>query len=233
MKILKYWPILVALVVLRAQNQQSGGKSNPAIGRITPEIVRALATGMPELMEAAARGDKFSQFVLGMRYDAGNGVPKDPAQAVGWYRKAAAQGVADAQYLLGSKYDEGEGVLKDAAQAVEWYRKSADQGHAMAQFSLGFMYAAGNGVPKDAAQAVGWYRKAAEQGDADAQNNLGLAYMKGNGVRKDLVLAYMWANLAAAQSRQGSGKLRDDLERIMTQGQIAEAQKLSREWKSK
>ena len=95
------------------------------------------------------------------------------------------------------------------------------------------MYATGEGVPKDAVQAVSWYRKAAEQGHASAQGNLGAMYSRGEGVPKDYVTAYMWRNLAAAQGDEIAKQARDALETPMTPAQIAEAQKLSREWKPK
>jgi len=41
----------------------------------------------------------------------------------------------------------------------------------------------------------------------------------------------MWSNLAAAQSDNQGVKVRDSLARLMTPNQIAEAQKLTREWK--
>ena len=50
---------------------------------------------------------------------------------------------------------------------------------------------------------------------------------------KDLVISYMWRNLAAAQGDDKSKAARDALEKDMTPAQIAEAQKLSREWKPK
>ena len=45
----------------------------------------------------------------------GEGVIKDYAEAVKWYRKAADQGYGDARYNLGLKY--GNGVLKDPVLA--------------------------------------------------------------------------------------------------------------------
>ncbi len=47
------------------------------------------------------------------------------------------------------------------------------------------------------------------------------------------VYAHMWLNLSAAQSDQISAKERDDLAKRMTPAQIAEAQKLAREWQPK
>ena len=40
----------------------------------------------------------------------GNGVPKDDAEAVRWYRLAAEQGNAEAQFELGYMYDQGDGL---------------------------------------------------------------------------------------------------------------------------
>ena len=128
-------------------------------------------------------------------------------------------------------YEAGNEVPKDLAQAVRWHRKAADQGYSAAQSSLGSMYAFGEGVPKDAVEAAQWYRRAAEQGDAMGQFNLGGRYVDSEGVPKDFVIAYMWFNLAAAQDDSEARARRDYIERQMTPGQIAEAQRLSREWK--
>ncbi|MCH8040064.1 MAG: hypothetical protein IH977_06935 [Nitrospinae bacterium] len=50
---------------------------------------------------------------------------------------------------------------------------------------------------------------------------------------KDYVLAHMWLNLAAAKGGKDAVKLRDLLEERMTPSQLAEAQRLAREWKAK
>ncbi len=109
----------------------------------------------------------------------------------------------------------------------------AEQGYAQAQSNLGFMYDKRQGVPQDYAEAVGWYRKAAAQGYAKAQYNLGLMYENGEGVPQDYAQAHMWFNLAAAQGDEEAKNFRDDLAKRMTSEQIAEAQRLAREWKPK
>jgi TPR repeat protein len=96
---------------------------------------------------------------------------------------------------------------------------------------------AGRGVPLDFAEAVKWYRKAANQGYAEAQYNLGILYATGGGVAQDYVQAHTWLNLAA--SRFPADHYRDDAVTMrdlvvapnMTTAQIAEAQKLAREWR--
>jgi TPR repeat protein len=145
----------------------------------------------------------------------------------------AEQGLADAQFNLGIMYANGQGVPQDYAAAMTWYRKAAEQGHGGAQNNLVNMYAKGQGVPQDYGAAVSWYRKAADQGDALAQFNLGLMYANGWGVPQDYVQAHMWWNLAADQGNAVAFKKRDSVAATMTPAQIAEAQKMAREWKPK
>ena len=96
------------------------------------------------------------------------------------------------------------------------------------------MYRSGEGVPEDAAEALRWYRLAADQGLARAQVNLGNMYATGDGVPEDDVQAYMWYDLAASrqtgEDRELSVEARDAVARSMTSAQLAEAQRLAREW---
>jgi TPR repeat protein len=93
------------------------------------------------------------------------------------------------------------------------------------------MYDNGQGTLQNDAEAVKWYRLAADQGYADAQLNLGNRYAQGQGVPQDYVRAYMWLSLSAAQGNQNAAKNRDRAAGFMIPTQIAEAQKLAREWK--
>ncbi len=181
--------------------------------------------------KAAEQGMADAQFELGMAYARGVGITKNMVKAVDWISKAAEQGNADAQNSIAHDYHEGEAVPKDEAKAVEWWRKAADQNHAGAQNALGAAYNHGTGVPKDAAKAVELFRKAADQGNVYAQLNLSISYWFGTGCAQDRVRSYMWANLAAAQGYADAIKNRDWLEKQLTPDQIAEAQRLTREWK--
>ena len=96
------------------------------------------------------------------------------------------------------------------------------------------MYLDGDGVPQNDAEAVRWYRLAADQGHADAQYNLGVRYANGRGVPQDDVQAHMWYNLAASRStgedRELAVENRDRARARMTAEQVADAQRLAREW---
>ena len=120
---------------------------------------------------------------------------------------------------------------QDYAEAVKWYRLAADQGLSNAQLDLGNIYYYGKGVPQDYAEAVKWYRLAADQGELPAQFQLGIMCFLGKGVPHDIVHAYMWFKLGEANGDLGAAAFRAMVAERMTPWQIAEAQKLTREWK--
>jgi TPR repeat protein len=157
----------------------------------------------------------------------------DYAAALHEYRPLAEQGHADAQTKLGQLYAAGLGVPQDYAEAVKWYRKAAEQGHVRAELKLGVMYRQGIGVPQDFVTAAKWFRTAAEQGHATAQLVLGVMYILGQGVAQDHAQAHMWFALAASQGERGATINRKRVARLMTPAQIAEAERLAREWEPK
>ena len=154
-------------------------------------------------------------------------------------RPLAAQGDARAQSMLGLMHYRGRGLPADQSEAVRWFRAAADRGDTSSQFYLGVAFSEGRGVPQDYAEAMKRYRLAADQGDAPAQYNLGLSYAKGEVGEPDNVTAYVWFNLAAARfpvsdlRRSAAAANRDLVASKMTPDQIAEAQRLTRDWKPK
>src|SRR5436190_11301845 len=133
-------------------------------------------------------------------------------------------------------WDDAFAAMKkdDYATAVRLFLALAEFGYPNAQFQLGFLYRDGRGVPQDYAEALKWFRLAANQGQASSQSHLGFMYRDGEGVAPDYVQAHKWFNLASAASsekyRYVIAEYRDDLAKKMTPTQIAEAQKLAREW---
>ena len=157
----------------------------------------------------------------------------DYATALREWQPLAEQGDALAQYNLGVLYRKGRGVPQDDVQARQWYAKAAAQGQAKAQFNLGTLYFNGEGVAKDYQQALRWFRLAADQGEALAQTKMAIMYDEGQGVPKNFVQAYKWYSLAATNGDKPAPQLRDLIANQMTPAQIAEAQRLAREWKPK
>ena len=141
----------------------------------------------------------------------------------------AERGDARAQFWLGVAYERGKGTEQDFGQAFKWLLESAKQGNAEAQNVLGQMYQDAEGVPQDYRQAAKWYRAACEQrpdygGAGQGCNNLGLLYLDGNGVKRNSVKAYMYFRIA------NSGTNLDLVKRRMTEGDIADAERLTEQW---
>ena len=218
---------LVALVVLAGVRPGIAEVSDQEAERQLKAMMEAASQDdLEKIWTKARQGDAGAQFILGLMYFKGKGVPEDHREAAKWFRKAAEQGDAGAQFNLGVMYFKGEGVPEDHREAVKWLRKAAEQGYARAQFNLGVR---GEGVLKDYREAVKWYRMAADQGHAGSQFRLGVMYFFGGGVPKDYVKAYAWMNLAAAQGDENAPKGKDVLREKMTPEQVAEAQELSSE----
>jgi TPR repeat protein len=223
------------LAAIRAKAERGDAQSQYDLGTAFDEGSFGVAKDEVEAVKwyrkAAEQHFAAAQFNLGNCYYEGHGVAKDYMEAVRWYRKAAGQNFAGAQSNLGQCYAEGQGVAKDYMEAVRWYRKAADQNLAGAQSNLGFCYAKGQGVAKDYMEAVKWFRKAAEQNDADGQVNLGLSYYYGQGVAKNYVEAYAWLLLAVGQGDEAAKEVVIKLESVMSREQVAEGQKLARNFK--
>ena len=128
-------------------------------------------TALRKYKSAAAKGDEWAQYNLGVMYEQGEGAVQDYAESVRWHKLAAAQGNEWAQFNLGVSYEQGEGVVQDYAEAVRWYKSAAGKGHAGAQNNLGYMYVKGQGVVQDYMRAHMWHNLGAAKGDSNAVKN--------------------------------------------------------------
>src|SRR5262252_9797883 len=110
------------------------------------------ATAFKELTPLAEKGDADAQFILAKMYWMGQGVLKDPDQAIKWFKASASQGNADAQFFLGSYYLLPQ---RDVPEGVKWMRLSAEQGMQDAQYLLGKAYLqGGETLPRDPVQGL-------------------------------------------------------------------------------
>jgi hypothetical protein len=71
---------------------------------------------------------------------------------------------------------------------------------------------------------------AAQCGAPDALFELGLMYCSGREVDVDLIQAHKWFNLAAIRGNEEAKRYRLEISSEMSKAEIAEAQKLAREW---
>jgi len=126
----------------------------------------------------------------------------DYAAALQLLRPLAERGNAPSQYVLGSMFENGRGMAEDYVEAVKWYRMASERGYAPSMVSLGFMFEIGLGVPQNYVEA-----------------------------HKLFSLAITRFTAAEIGARDLAVKSRDSLASQMTAAQVAEAQRLAREWK--
>jgi len=152
------------------------------------------------------------------------------ATALAEWQPLAEQGDAKGQFGLGLLYANGWGVDLDDDQALKWYGLAAEQDHGEAAYNLGVMCANGWGVPQSDEEAFRWYSMAAENGFTTAQTSLGKMYAIGFGAPKDSVKALMWYSVAAMLDDINAEFERDEITRMMSAEDIAEAKGLAETW---
>ena len=151
------------------------------------------------------------------------------------YELKAKQGDVNAQFNLALLYHQGSGTY-DHRNAIYWYVKAAQQGHVQAQYKLGSLYhnlRYAEEVPQDSNRAVFWLTKAAEQGYVHAQYKLGHIYEYGDVASQDYKQAFFWYTKAAEQNHHFAIEDRGNMLAKMSQSQIEEVKKLSKELKDK
>ena len=248
-----------ALQLLGTLVDQDNAKAEHFLGIMYAKgqgVPQDYAIAMRWLRLAADKGLAEAQYQVGYLYQQGLGVARNEAEAVKWYRIAADQGgLALAQVNLADCYVLGLGVPQDFGQALKWYRIAADQGSPYAENVMGIAYEHGFHVAQDDAEAFRWYRRAANRIYDHAGNtwihtpqyNIGAMYASGRGTAQDYVRALMWFALAVGfgdtkppapfgvelvdTPKQTAPEQRDRLMALMTSAQIAEAEKMAREWR--
>ncbi len=166
----------------------------------------AYAKTARELLAGTSAGTELTaeeQYKRGVRYEKGEGVERDLAEAFRCYQKAAEQDFIAAQYALGNCYRFGRGVGMNLRAAVNWYDRAAKKGNIAAQNALDAIYDEDNiGVeePRGLLAELELVYLAEEQNDAGAQCKLGKCYLYGwLGVEKNPQEAVSWLKKSAEQ----------------------------------
>lgn len=173
-----------------------------------------------ELITQAKQGDPEAQFELAYCYSKGEGVEKNDAEAIGWWRELAnivdpyndereytdeeyeafdeaSYYIGGAQYELGYHYYNGVGVKQSYEDAVKWFALGADNNSVHAMNDLAKCYYYGHGIKQDCKEAFRWFREAASQWHPESHYYLGLCYSNGIAVKSDKKMAANWFLLAA------------------------------------
>ena len=192
----------------------------------------------PNLEKLANEGDTQACWMLGLRFELGDGVATNAVKALQWVSLAAARSggvhrslmLKDrdrlAARLTSVQVEQASQPAKDfLGKLIEKQITAADKGNPSAQFALGMRLFHGEGIGADKNKAAEWFGKAAAQGHVGAAAMLGRMYLNGDTVVKDMVKGYRLLERAAAN---GSALAWSDLvgvPKAMTPAQLAEASK--------
>ena len=179
-------------------------------------------------------------------------VPQVRAVPAGPAASEAADNAADTARVMQVWYDRAQSVAlidqayeaDDAgnkALALKLWLQSAESGDAYAQSVLGtLLYSGYGGTARNVPHALNWWWKAADQGEPAAMHSLAALYaapylgeMQNAATAEapgDKVLAYALYALADKGGLRKSGVNLKELGKLMTPGQIAQAQALAMEW---
>ncbi|MDF3934924.1 tetratricopeptide repeat protein [Pseudomonas citronellolis] len=149
------------------------------------------------ILEAARLGELEAQALLGQILLDGQGIERDPALALTWFRIAAERGHGMARNMLGRCLEHGWGTAANPAAAAEHYAHAAAEDLDWGLYNLANLLATGRGVPRDAAHALALYRRAADLGHAKSMNLVGRHYEEGLCVARDTRQARDWYRRSA------------------------------------
>lgn len=154
---------------------------------------------------AAECEHKDAQYVLGVMYMHGKGVPRNNETALGWYMKAAENGSVNARRNIGVCYRDGIGTEQSYREALVWFTRAAENGDIDSQFSTAVLYNIGypDEIQQDYKMAYLWFKIAAENDHVQAQYALGLLYHEGHGVPQDYTKALTWFTRVADRDKTG------------------------------
>jgi uncharacterized protein len=168
------------------------------------------------LEDAALAGQPMALYQLGLMYESGEGVAKDPVKAFGYFSQIAdehadtaprgveADIVAQSFLKVGEYYRTGlpeAGIPKNESYSNKLIMHAASYfGDADAQFKVGEMYLDETELGDSPLQSARWLNLAARKGHAGAQAKLGAMLFNGEGISADQVEGLMWLTVASRRA---------------------------------
>lgn len=145
---------LLLILSLLATSPATAGDQDTAIDAIARGDYKK-AMELSQKLAAAGSGDALGN--IGNMYAFGQGVEKDQAVALEYWRKAAEKHVPSAFNNIAACYMQGTcGVEKDYIEAAKWYRAGAEHRHGISMITLSGLYGIGIGVEQDPVAALAW-----------------------------------------------------------------------------
>jgi TPR repeat protein len=147
---------------------------------------------------SASVASRRALYQLGRAYAAN----RQPAEALGTWRRAVDKGSTSAMVELGVALAEGNGIAKDEVQARKLFERAAEGGNPRGVTNLSVLAKAGGGSSADPVRARALLSKGA-QTNAEAQYQLGVMLANGEGGPRDDAGARALFEKAASQNHPG------------------------------
>lgn len=115
----------------------------------------------------AEHGAADAAYNIGVMYSKGDGVAKNEAKAVEWYRRAAELCNGSYCNYVGSLYFNGTMVRQDEAEAAKWFKRAAALGWKEGMLNLALCYL-GRGLPTDYCMALSYANMSGQNSNPNA-----------------------------------------------------------------
>ena len=230
-----------------------GASTTPTVNKTVPVVDSPVrpepeytTLAVADLQKLADEGDPQASWILGLRFEAGNGVATNAVTAYQLITMAAVRSKGVHRSLILKDRERIKPMLttvqieQAAKPAYDFLTKQVEKqiadaakGDAEMQYMLGVWFLHGEGVPSDKGKAVKLLAPAAEQGHVGASALLGRMHISGDTVAKDMVKGYRLLEYAA---QKGSEWARAELSawtNTMTPTQLAEASQTARTFLAK
>ncbi len=171
------------------------------------DATRSGANAIEYFHRSADLGYAPAEVVLGYLYETGTFTPKEPGQALSWYKKAAHQDDPLAQWLAGRLIYAGVVAPRDLNEAAGYLQSATGHGNPFGQYLLGQIKLERQDYPNAAAL----FRAASQQGLPQAQQQFARLLRDGQGVPQDKFEAYIWM---LASNDAGNREVAGDLQAL-------------------
>lgn len=152
------------------------------------------------------QGDVRANLYLGIMFERGLGVSKNPYKAKEYFVEAYNNAVRGASAYLGSFFLYGKACEKNYKQALDLFCEATRECDPFGDFYLGVMYEEGLFVKKSEKRAKICYENAGREGVLEAYYKLGAMYAQGRGVKRNQKKATEYLALSCGENNSENSR---------------------------
>lgn len=167
---------------------------------------------------------------IGDMYANGNGLPKNPAKALVWYRRAGDTGSPKMMVKLAGILLNRSTDATSTAEAMQLCENAAKAHFGHGEYCMGFLYLKGLGANRDLPKAAKFFREALDHDVPMAAWQLGEMYWNGEGFVLDKALGYQYMNIAFRFQLPGAKEEEERMGKQLTPAQLKKAERNADDW---